>query len=158
MKYGVYLDELQIPRHILDAVANSYTYVTSDFVTKKKEGMPLGHYREEFGRVAIHLPRRMGHSTAAIMLLYALDDALLFVKNGQEKTRLREIIKAFGEQKVRDDLLDRIILPSWLGQKSLGSRTGDRSMIIFDGASRYDINQKAKVEFRFPAKLIVDLQ
>ena len=116
-------------------------------------------FREEFGTVRIQLARRMGHTTAAIRLLFANDDALLYVRPS-EKSKIREAVNALSKlHVVRASMMERIIT---IGDHKAALHikpVSGRSMIIIDGASTMTAHDKINIlDSNGTARLIVELQ
>jgi len=116
-------------------------------------------FRHEFGTVKISLPRRSGHTTAALQLLYEYSDSLLFVRKGSVKYNIENMArKLISDQVVLRDLVSRIIIPSENILKNIRP-VHDRSFIIFDQADLFQQGYLEKIKMSlWSAKIVVELQ
>lgn len=115
-------------------------------------------FREEFGTVAISMPRQSGHSTAALQLMYEYPTSLLFVPS----TSARDyIIRQLAEYTQDEDVHQRLQqATSVVSSRSLAEiqNIGERPFIIFDQYQRMQTKVIEAVVNSSNAKIIVKLQ
>jgi len=140
------------------ALKNLERGVVKDY--RENYNLDSGAFRQEFGTVKIQMARRMGHTTAAIRLLFANDDAILYVRNGSAMRGIREHVDNLSKlYVVRADMMKRVFI---VGDRSTARRiepVQNRSMVIIDGASTITAHDKINIVDTFKnVRLVVELQ
>jgi len=125
-------------------------------------------FYHEFREIKIKLPRRSGHSTAALQLLYEYPDALCFVRGFAVRDMFRSLLRentSDGETLQRIDKQVKVIdftepLDNLMVRRIMSNVTHNekrRSFIIFDQASELEIRTKETIIDNFPSEITLEL-
>lgn len=82
------LPDIKTSEIIVELVERALHKFETQKVRDFKRSMSPEHFRHEFGTVKIKLPRRNGHTMAAVHLLTTYPGSILFVPNGADRRRI----------------------------------------------------------------------
>ena len=144
---------------ICELVAEAYDYLDSPRIKDWKNMMDAIEFRREFGTIKIQLARQTGHTTAAVRLLFAHDDALIYLPNSGSMRGIRDEIARYTKlRSIRSVMEKRVTYVGYNYGKYIEPVNG-RSMVIIDQASNISKKELDIVKERYrDAKLIVELQ
>ncbi len=118
----------------------------------------IDNFRTEFGIVKIGLPRQSGHTTAALQLVYAYPNSLLFVPNESSRLCTKNLLQQFTDDHQVNNTINA-------ATHVLCSRTilnikpcHGREFLIFDGVSRMPRADIQRTTEEFNATIILELQ
>jgi len=144
---------------ILLRIESAFCLLNSERVMLYKEVITAVDFRRLFGTVQIRQPRGAGHTTAAVLMLYAMDDAIVFVVSQQDSMHIKNVIHRmlhipYG---VRENMMGRVYFSSHLNPALYD--TVMPAIIILDRASNFQTVDYNRIfsEF-FDTTLIVELQ
>jgi len=147
---------------ILEIINESLINVRSTIVQDTKQHLSFNQFRKSHGCITINLGRQRGHSTAAALMLYACDDALVFT--GNRMSSVSEIIRKleFIPEPKKIEMMARILVVNSNTQQFRTNRidkSAKRSIIIFDDVyCTYERTLENILDDFNSAELIVQLQ
>jgi hypothetical protein len=157
----VWFDEPAHSYKIALLIAEAYDYAKSDNAQQSSGTMSSGQHQIEFRTFKYAVARQMGHSTAALRVLAANKDAVVFYRSHSNKDGARILLsKHIEEQSIRS-VWERMLLLDSNKDLTIAKQTvNDNSIIIFDNASLPQQSAAVRhVVDLFPnARLIVELQ
>jgi len=144
---------------LVDMCTQSLKNLKAPNVISLQRNMPHQMFREEFGTVRIMMPRRSGHTTAALQLIVEYPDSLLFVRQTSHKDSLRHLIREYTSNvAVRRRVDESVIALSDSALKDIRP-IDTRPFVIFDQRSLFRNNQVAECIAAFQsAQIVVELQ
>jgi len=160
----------QCTDQIVEIVKLSYGNLSLPEVRQYKENMIPERFQQEFGTVKISLQRQVGHTTAALQLLNAFPNSLVFVPRGGMRQHFENryfdmYYSDIMEKAPRDFLRDRVWYTDierfedfLINQKYVASKMYD--LAIIDNASQYRPLEKLALYSLLGehTKLFVELQ
>lgn len=156
-------DEATVNSQIIVTLAKqALKNLNAPSIRNLKQNCPGDDFRLEFGTVKISLPRRSGHTTAALQLLFEHPGSLIFVYTTAMKINMQDMITEYmSDLDIRKRVADNIIVAtSDLALKNIKPLLGGkRPFIIFDQTAmfREDVFNGIKNMFS-GALVIVELQ
>lgn len=128
-------------------------------VRRFKQDSPYNTFRHQFGTVKIRLPRRSGHSTAALQLLYKHPGSLLFVHNMERKYALEKLILEYTSNEETIEYVKNSIVVPFKNALLRIRPVKDRPFLILDQSNEFpdEVREGALENFR-DTGIVVELQ
>jgi len=142
---------------IVDLCMQALENLKAPQIVSMKRNMPRRAFREDFGTVRIFLPRRSGHSTAALQLLCEHPDALLFVTKHSRKDDMQNMIRDYTSNQALRDRINNAIVPLSPNALTNLKPVEYRSFVIFDGQPDTHFNVYAMFKETVSVGIVVEL-
>jgi len=152
-------DRITVNSQLIVSLANQALDNTTRLsITNWYKKMPSDHYRKEFGTVKISMPRRSGHTTAALQLLVEHPDSICFVSKHDQKLGMTRMLHDYtSDRKIINRVCNAIITVNDNSLKQI-KVVKSRPFVIFDQTDmiREDVFEYLKEGYN--AKIVVELQ
>jgi len=152
-------DRITVNSQLIVALAKQALANTTRLTVKSwHKSMPREVYREEFGVVKISMPRRSGHTTAALQLLVEHPGSLVFVMQIRTKDDMLRMLRQYTTDiEVNDRVKDSIVPITDNALKNVNPLEY-RPFIIFDRATSIREDVFDEIKNSYNAGIVVELQ
>lgn len=153
-------DKLKHNSQLIVELAESALHnLRTDEIHRYKHNMGEAHFRDQFRTVRLHLPRRSGHTTAALQLVVNHPGSLLFVERETAKMDALRMLREYTDNSDVIEQAGTCIVPIYNPNRILALRPQPhRDFIVFDQTNEFKQESVEAIIRTLNAEIVVILQ